>query len=334
MSPATCPHLIRRLALATCLVALLPIGMGALVTTMDWGMAFLDWPSSDGHGMFAYPWLESLALGARDKFGEHGHRLAGIVIGLFGLALAGAAWFVPCPERVRRLAFLVLAGIVVQGLLGGQRVLFDARTLAAAHAVLAVVVFGTMVLTVQVASPGWTAAACGSTDDDRRRIARHARFVAGTALALGLQYVLGTALRHFGTALHEHMGGAVLLLLAAVALFVSARRTGHAWLVGSSWAVLAAVGLQILLGLGAFATKFGLASIGHVAVQHAPEQVVLRTAHTVAAMFVAAALVVHAARTGKLARIARGTAAAAAAVECGSVAADGIAGTWVAGGAR
>ncbi len=64
------------LAVATAATALLPIVVGALVTSHKAGMAFADWPTSDGQGMFAYPWLKS----AGDKFIEHGHRLAGILI--------------------------------------------------------------------------------------------------------------------------------------------------------------------------------------------------------------------------------------------------------------
>src|SRR5262245_4864090 len=41
---------VHRLAVLTACAALLPIVMGALVTTTDAGMAFRDWPTSDGHG--------------------------------------------------------------------------------------------------------------------------------------------------------------------------------------------------------------------------------------------------------------------------------------------
>jgi heme a synthase len=74
--------LVHRFAVATALMALVPIAVGAIVTTLDAGMAFRDWPSSDGHSMLAYPWLES----AGHKFVEHGHRLAGMAIGLVCIA--------------------------------------------------------------------------------------------------------------------------------------------------------------------------------------------------------------------------------------------------------
>ena len=63
------------------LTLLLPVTTGAVVTTLKAGMVFADWPSSDGYHMFAYPWLNS----ARDEFVEHGHRLAGVVIGLLSI---------------------------------------------------------------------------------------------------------------------------------------------------------------------------------------------------------------------------------------------------------
>ena len=56
-APSYIPWL-HRLAVLTACVALLPILLGALVTTKDAGMAFPDWPSSDGHNMLFYPWLK------------------------------------------------------------------------------------------------------------------------------------------------------------------------------------------------------------------------------------------------------------------------------------
>src|SRR4029077_1253942 len=95
------PARLHRLAVLTACVALLPILVGAVVTTKDAGMAFRDWPSSDGYNMFLYPWLES----AGKKFLEHGHRLAGIVIGLSSMALAVVAFRCEPRAWVRLLAY-------------------------------------------------------------------------------------------------------------------------------------------------------------------------------------------------------------------------------------
>ena len=54
------------------------------MTSTASGMAFPDWPTSAGHPMLAYPWLRSTGK----AFVEHGHRLAGMTIGILTLATA------------------------------------------------------------------------------------------------------------------------------------------------------------------------------------------------------------------------------------------------------
>ena len=109
---------LHRLAWLTAAVALvLPIATGSVVTTVDAGMAFVDWLTSDGHFMLVYPWLKSTG----DKFIEHGHRLAGVTIGLVTLVLT-AATFTTCRRLdVRFVVAAILVGVIAQGVLGGQR---------------------------------------------------------------------------------------------------------------------------------------------------------------------------------------------------------------------
>src|SRR5580658_1141564 len=109
------------LAIATAVTALLPIAVGSLVTTRGAGMAFPDWPTSDGQGMLSYPWLRS----AGDKFIEHGHRLAGMLIGCVTIAFVAATWKLESLAWVRYCATIVLLAVIVQGILGGLRVLAD-----------------------------------------------------------------------------------------------------------------------------------------------------------------------------------------------------------------
>ena len=89
--------IVHRLAVATCCVALLPIAIGTLVTTLRAGMAFADWPTSDGHSMLLYPWLNDVRN--IDRFTEHGHRLAGMVIGITSIALVAVAYLWAAPEH-------------------------------------------------------------------------------------------------------------------------------------------------------------------------------------------------------------------------------------------
>ena len=75
-----------RYAAATLGVALVTVVAGTLVTSMKAGMAFRDWPTSDGYLMVTYPWFRDFAKDW-DKFLEHGHRLAGMAIGMFAIGL-------------------------------------------------------------------------------------------------------------------------------------------------------------------------------------------------------------------------------------------------------
>src|SRR5689334_6182088 len=93
MNSSVIYHWSFRLALLMALLALLPISVGAVVTTVEAGMAFADWPGSDGHNMLLYPWLKS----SGDKFLEHGHRLAGMLIGIVSLLFT--AWAFAADRR-------------------------------------------------------------------------------------------------------------------------------------------------------------------------------------------------------------------------------------------
>src|SRR6478609_8766414 len=110
----------------------LPVMMGSLTTTLGAGMAFLDWPTSDGRNMLFYDMLRDIRVGNTDKVAEHGHRLAGMIVGLLSIPLAILGWG-DGRRGVRALTLGIFLCVVAQGLLGGARVLLDARTLAMLH---------------------------------------------------------------------------------------------------------------------------------------------------------------------------------------------------------
>ncbi len=286
------PHL-HYFAVATACVALLPIVVGALVTTMNWGMAFRDWPTSEGYNMFFYPWLEA----AVDKFAEHGHRLAGIVIGLFSVVLTALMLWKEPRRWVRGIATLVLFAVILQGLLGGQRVLFDERLLAMVHGSFAALVFALMASLALVTGRSWMTPTAGVRDAGVRRLKPLA---VATSVVIFAQYLLGGLLRHLGTALYEHLAMAVLVLLFVVMTVVFTSHSQATWLRRPAYALLAIVLLQLSLGAGAWVTKFGFASVGYVAVQHSVPQIVLRTAHTVVGMLLFTTSIVYTLRVFRL----------------------------------
>ncbi len=284
MNPLTPYRWFQRFAVLTAVVALLPIGMGAMVTTLDAGMAFLDWPTSDGQNMFLYPWLQDVQAN-RDKFVEHGHRLGGSLIGLFSIGLV--VWSLKVEPRrwVRWLSSAILLAVIGQGLLGGFRVIQDSRLSALVHGQFASLIFATISVVALVTGRRWANVAHEPPVAAARSMGL--RFLAlVTPLAVFGQAVVGAFVRHLGFALHEHLAGAFIATLLTLATIVVGWRTGHAWLRSGAIGLLGVLLVQLCLGAGAWVTRFGFPPTGFVAVQQAPEQVVFRTAHAVAAMFV------------------------------------------------
>ncbi|HEU5079563.1 MAG TPA: COX15/CtaA family protein [Opitutaceae bacterium] len=94
--------------------------LGAFTTTIGAGMAFQDWPLSNG-SINPKGWLTNIAM-----FAEHSHRLSGTMMGLITIVLA--IWVARVETRgwVRKLAWTALVIVVIQGILGGTRVKLDA----------------------------------------------------------------------------------------------------------------------------------------------------------------------------------------------------------------
>jgi heme a synthase len=264
-------------------VALLPIGMGALVTTLGAGMAFADWPSSDGQNMLLYPWFSDFR-DHPDKFVEHGHRLAGVLIGLMSLLLAVVCW----RQGTRRecvFGSMILLSVIAQGALGGARVLLDRQTLAMTHSLTGAAFFTLCVLFRFSCSPGWRH---WLAQREEKITPGGAAIVALSPVAISGQYVLGGMLRHLNTMLNEHLAGAAIVgLLGASSAFVLLR-CSHGLLRRTGMLLIGTLLLQVLLGAGSYVTRFGLQSIGYVATVGSPLEAVTCSAHTVAGMFLLA----------------------------------------------
>ncbi len=95
------------------------VALGAFTTTIGAGMAFPDWPLSDG-SVNPHGWLTHI-----DRFAEHSHRISGTMMGLITIVLA--VWLHRTEERawLRKLGWWALGVVILQGVLGGTRVLFD-----------------------------------------------------------------------------------------------------------------------------------------------------------------------------------------------------------------
>lgn len=278
---------------------------GALTTSKNAGMAFRDWPNSDGQFMLTYPWFADFAKNW-DKFLEHGHRLAGMLIGVWSIGLVIVVGRGEQRLSVRWLSRAVLVGVILQGLLGGFRVQLDERGLALIHGAFAAVVLSLMGATATMLSPRWDAGRPATAPPEQETLERlhTARiFAYVTTSMLAAQFLMGGEIRHFGRRLHEHLGLGVMAAVAIVATSIVAFRTREAWL-RQSGAALLLVGLaQISLGAASWITKFGLSQFGIVAVADSIVQVLSRSSHTVVGILLVMTSVVHILRCHRLCRV-------------------------------
>ncbi len=188
------PH--RAAKLLVCVVFPL-IWVGGLVTTYEAGMAVPDWPNTYGWNLFLYPWTSWLT-GPWDLMIEHGHRLLGSLAGLVTIGLVVAAFVCDSRRWMRPVVIGMLLLVILQGCLGGARVLMDARRLAMLHGCLAHAFFGLAVALAVVTSKWWrdeiTGDSKGSPTQDSGKLSRLALFTGALAI---VQIFLGAWLRHF-----------------------------------------------------------------------------------------------------------------------------------------
>jgi cytochrome c oxidase assembly protein subunit 15 len=161
------------LCFATLGWAVLVLQAGGFTTSIQAGMAFLDWPLSNG-SVNPAGWLTEI-----DKFAEHSHRLAATGLGLLCIAIA-IGHNRREPRRGVRLAAYALVGLVIlQGGLGGLRVLLDnlniggdgnlkAVSFAIAHAVNAQLTLALLAIIAASHTRAWRQA---NTDQPRERLA-------------------------------------------------------------------------------------------------------------------------------------------------------------------
>ncbi len=231
-----------RLAVATSLATFVLILLGGLVTNTGAALAVPDWPTTFGHNMFLYPWSGMVG----GVFYEHSHRLIGALVGLLTLALAGALW--PAGGRLRTLGLVAAGAVCVQGVLGGLRVVLLRETLAIVHGCLAQAFFALVVLLAFL-----TSARAGTAV---REIDATSRSLAvGGALLVYLQIVLGALLTHGGW-LDLHLAGAVAVFGVLPVVTARLRRSGDPVAAPLSRVLLALLGVQLLLGLGSYLSRF------------------------------------------------------------------------------
>jgi len=180
-------------ALLTALCTFPLIFMGGLVTSHRAGLAVPDWPNTFGYNMFTFPishWVGGV-------FYEHTHRLAGTLVGMLALLLAGWAYFAEPRRRVRWLTYWVLIGVIAQGVLGGLRVVLVDTDLAIIHGCVAQAFFCLTILAAMTMSRWWRRLPPAPLNwgSDTAVLA-----LAATAVVF-LQLICGAVMRHYDAGL-------------------------------------------------------------------------------------------------------------------------------------
>jgi cytochrome c oxidase assembly protein subunit 15 len=191
--------------------------IGGLVTSKGVGLAVPDWPTTFGYNMFLYPWSKMVG----GIFYEHSHRLVASFVGLLTIALALTFWLRERRNWLRWLGVAALALVIVQGVLGGLRVVLLEHTLAIVHAAAAQMFFALTICLAIFTSSDWQRTPVQTiTDGGRLR-----RLCAVTAALVYLQIVFGAVLRHTGERLDAHLVFAALVALHV--MLVVMRVTRH-----------------------------------------------------------------------------------------------------------
>jgi cytochrome c oxidase assembly protein subunit 15 len=161
-------------------------------------MAFLDWPLSNG-SLNPQNWTVQ-----SDMRAEHSHRLLGMIVGLLSLSLLVWTWRREERAWLRMLARVLVLVVVLQGVLGGARVRFDAlntqaehnlvaQSFAVAHACGAMIVLGILVALMLASSRHWIERQGGLSEAVPTSIKRWGLVA---TLAVFLQILIGAIMRH------------------------------------------------------------------------------------------------------------------------------------------
>jgi heme a synthase len=269
------------------------VALGAFTTTIGAGMAFPDWPLSNG-SLNPDGWLTQV-----NKFAEHSHRLSAGVMTILTAILAVWIWRKESRAWLRKLACFSFGLVVLQAVLGGLRVLLDrfqvpavetsvGQVFAMLHACLAQAYACTLIAIAVSCSRGWISSA-NPVGNRIRRIG-----VVCCSL-LFIQLGIGAVMRHsfaglaiptfpwstpqgnllpaewdFGVGINFAHRVMACIITVAVAAFVLSIWRSHAaslWMRTGASALVSLLAFQILLGASIIRTQRAVGvTTGHVIV--------------------------------------------------------------------
>ena len=244
---------IRRLSLLTSASTVVLIFVGGLVTNTGSALAVPDWPTTFGYNMFFYPWSRMVG----GIFYEHSHRLIGCIVGLLTLTLAFLLWLKEPRRSVRRLGAVALGAVIVQGMLGGLRVILPSAggQLAVIHGSLAQAFFALTVTLALLTSSKWDQRPQKIMVADSGTLKRLCVLTTGF---IYMQIVFGAMLTHIGSLLQAHLLFAALVTIHVLLLAgrIIRHHSDQPKLMRPVTILLTLLLVQLLLGIGSYMDRF------------------------------------------------------------------------------
>ena len=166
-----------------------------MVTSKGVGLAVPDWPTTFGYNMFLFPvskWIGGVLF-------EHTHRLIASTVGFLTIILAIWLWRTEDRHAVRMLGLIAVAGVILQGILGGLRVTMLKDQIGIFHACLAQAFLGLIVLIAITTTNFWRSLGVnltGLTGQLSQPLLRIKMMAIATTIAIYGQLALGATMRH------------------------------------------------------------------------------------------------------------------------------------------
>ena len=243
-----------RFSLLTVLFTVILLSWGAVVTSIEAGLAVPDWPTTFNSIDPINPIPEWWAIPS--ILAEHGHRLMGMVVGASTLLLF--LWtLIAEPRRwVKVVAGFALFLVIVQGILGGLRVVLVSLDLAVVHACVAQLFFSTLIGLTFFTSASWLKSA--GILDEGAGTTQFRKVTVITAVAIYIQIILGALLRHPGAGSNiilvtTHLLGAIIVIALVFITIKGVKRTNSHSAIISRFAHALSIVLTVQFLLGLFA---------------------------------------------------------------------------------
>ncbi len=229
------------------------LSAGALVTSTSSGLSVPDWPSTYGENLFFFPikkWVGGI-------FFEHGHRLIASFIGFLTIILSILIWKFEHRIWLKKLGFIALFLVIIQGIFGGITVLFYLpQFVSTVHATLAQTFFCVVVgITFFLSKNFNDKKNIEITNENKFKLKRISSL---TTIFIFIQLIFGALLRHSKTFsqinfqnifLYPHIFIASVVLFFVIKNFLTCRKLQDFKTYYYSKMILILVLVQIALGI-------------------------------------------------------------------------------------